>query len=651
MQHSQVVPSAVKDTAVDQAMDRAIAHLRSRQLETGALPGDYGGPMFLLPMYVGTCYGLGIELDEPTRAGMARYLANTQREDGSWGLHVEGEGHVFTTALNYVAWRLLGAGPDESSLQQARLWLHAHGDARAAAPWGKFFLSLLGLHEYEGMNPVPPELWLLPYGVPVNPARMWCHTRMVYLPMSYLYGHRVQRPLDDTLRALREELYDEPYERIDWAASRNHVYEGDAYRPTSQVMNAVNRVLLQHERKPLLRERALSEVLEQVRREDRNTDYVCLGPISKLFHMWVWDHASPGGEEFQRHLERLPEYLYEGDDGIKMQGYHSSQLWDTSFAAQAVVDAGRAEQEQAFLAEAHRFVDAAQVLQDVVDRKRCYRDPTAGGWGFSDRTNGWVVSDCTAEGLKAALKLASVVSDPIARPRLEAAVDLLLWMQTDDGGWASYEPPRGPAWLEALNPSNCFGDIMIDYSYVECTASSIEALTAFREQYPGARDEEIAAAVARGRDYLLARQRSDGSFEGSWGVCFTYGTWFGIAGLRAAGLGSDHPAVQAACRFLQSKQLADGGWGELAEGNRTLQYVHADAGSAVQTSWALLGLIEGGLRDSDAVQRGVRFLLEQQREDGRWDHGPISGMFNKTCGIHYDNYARVFPLWALARGA
>ena len=31
-----------------------------------------------------------------------------------------------------------------------------------ADSWGKFFLALLGLYDYRGLNPVPPELWLLP---------------------------------------------------------------------------------------------------------------------------------------------------------------------------------------------------------------------------------------------------------------------------------------------------------------------------------------------------------------------------------------------------------------------------------------------------------------------------------------------------------
>jgi squalene cyclase len=47
------------------------------------------------------------------------------------------------------------------------------------------------------------------------------------------------------------------------------------------------------------------------------------------------------------------------------------------------------------------------------------------------------------------------------------------------------------------------------------------------------------------------------------------------------------------------------------------------------------------------VAAGVSFLVHRQREDGSYPAEHIAGMFNKTCAIHYDNYLKVFPLWAL----
>lgn len=36
----------------------------------------------------------------------------------------------------------------------------------------------------------------------------------------------------------------------------------------------------------------------------------------------------------RRHIPRIYDYLWVAEDGLKMQGYNGSQLWDTSFAVQ-----------------------------------------------------------------------------------------------------------------------------------------------------------------------------------------------------------------------------------------------------------------------------------------------------------------------------
>jgi squalene cyclase len=50
---------------------------------------------------------------------------------------------------------------------------------------------------------------------------------------------------------------------------------------------------------------------------------------------------------------------------------------------------------------------------------------------------------------------------------------------------------------------------------------------------------------------------------GSWGICFTYGTFFAIKGLALSGRTYENSdAIRKACSFLLSKQLHTGGWGE-----------------------------------------------------------------------------------------
>jgi squalene cyclase len=82
---------------------------------------------------------------------------------------------------------------------------------------------------------------------------------------------------------------------------------------------------------------------------------------------------------------------------------------------------------------------------------------------------------------------------------------------------------------------------------------------------------------------LMTSHNIEGSWEGMWGICFTYGTWFGIEGLIDAGFAQDHPAVTKACEYLLSKQQDDGGWGETFMSCVTREYVQHPQSQVVNT--------------------------------------------------------------------
>lgn len=57
--------------------------------------------------------------------------------------------------------------------------------------------------------------------------------------------------------------------------------------------------------------------------------------------------------------------------------------------------------------------------------------------------------------------------------------------------------------------------------------------------------------------------KNDAYRYGNWGVCFTYGTWFAMGGLTAAGKTYNNcQAIRNAVDFLLKSQRSDGGWGE-----------------------------------------------------------------------------------------
>ena len=116
--------------------------------------------MFLLPGLVIAWYVTETAVPTPFATEIKRYLfARQNPEDGGWGLHIEGDSSVFGTAMNYVVLRLLGAIEEDKRMIQARGKLHELGGAVNGPHWAKFWLSVLGVMEWETVNPVPPELW------------------------------------------------------------------------------------------------------------------------------------------------------------------------------------------------------------------------------------------------------------------------------------------------------------------------------------------------------------------------------------------------------------------------------------------------------------------------------------------------------------
>lgn len=61
-----------------------------------------------------------------------------------------------------------------------------------------------------------------------------------------------------------------------------------------------------------------------------------------------------------RHIPRLYDFLWVAEDGMKMQGYNGSQLWDTTFAVQAICATGLAHEFTNCLQRAHHYVDTTQ---------------------------------------------------------------------------------------------------------------------------------------------------------------------------------------------------------------------------------------------------------------------------------------------------
>uniref|UniRef100_A0A670I5I1 Terpene cyclase/mutase family member n=1 Tax=Podarcis muralis TaxID=64176 RepID=A0A670I5I1_PODMU len=547
-------------------------------------------PKLRLSTILMSCYAAKISLPEEVERELLRYILSKQLPDGGWGLHLKEQSTVFGTTFSYIAIRILGLGPDHPDVVRARINLHKKGGALGIPNLGKVWLAIMNLYSWEGMNSPFPELWLFPTWLPGHPSTYWCHARHITLAMSYCYATRLTVEEDELIQSLREEIYVEDFSTIDWPAQRNNIYEADLHSA----------------------------------------------------HSWMLDAAFATFNLYER--------------------YHF-----TSFRKQAIAEMYEQIKADDIFSNAtnstfhvliSRYADGADspIVDNPPNYQRYYRQMNKGGFPFSNRENDWIVSDCTAEAMRTLMLLEEkcpFIEDHVAPQRLFDAVNVILSMRNSDGGFASYETRRGSRLLEIMNSSEIYADCMVDHTYIECTSSVMQGLKHFGKRFPNHREDEISDTLNKALQYCRNMQKADGSWLGRWGVCFTYGTWFGLEAFACMGYiyrgGEACKEVTKACEFLVSKQMEDGGWGEEFESYRFRKYIQHTVSQIHQTSWALLGLMAVRYPDVRVLERGIQVLIDRQTSIGEWPQGDIATAFYKAGTLHYNAYRIIFPIFTLAR--
>lgn len=631
-----------------QALDLGIRALLAQQDEDGSWEGECIWSAMLAAEYVLTWHLLGKDISQVRRRRILLHFDRMRLPSGVWGLSEVGEPSLFVTTLVYVAARTLGVPADHDLLAPTRAFFDSEGGVLEIPSWGKFWLALLGLYDWGGVNPVAPELWAMPRWAPIHPSRYYCHTRLIYVAMAVLYARRVQPRVTSLTLELRKELFPQGFDRIDFAKARNRLREGDLWEKPNvllrggyDVLRIVDRARSARDRKSLL-----DELRTLIRWELRSTNHTAISPVSGLLDILALWVENPDDADAAKAVEQFDCWIWEDDeDGFRVAGARSA-IWDTSFAVQALGEAREHEAARAAVRQGIRFLESQQIRTSFHGYRENHRTDPRGGYPVSWVWHGWPVSDCTAEAILSRLEASGASDDDVV-----LAAEFILRSQGADGGFGSYEARRAPFSIEWLNPAEMFGDSMAETGYVECTASCIAALAAIAAKRPHLIQSKLPAireAIDRGGNAIRRKQRSSGAWPAAWGIRFIYGTWFGVRGLLASGAPPTDPAVRKACRWLKSLQRADGSWGERLE-PKVDAYVASEVGQVVQTAWALLTLAEADDPDFSALERAASFLARSQLGNGQWPRQDPHGLFHRTARLEYTLYRSYFPLWALAK--
>jgi squalene-hopene/tetraprenyl-beta-curcumene cyclase len=298
------------------------------------------------------------------------------------------------------------------------------------------------------------------------------------------------------------------------------------------------------------------------------------------------------------------------------------------------------------VAAARRGVDWLLPLQerevkgDWADRRPEVRP---GGWAFQYRNAHYPDLDDTAVVVMAMDRARHDFSAGDGYDEaIDRGVEWIAGMQSRNGGWAAFDVDNIDLYLNNIP----FADhgALLDPPTADVSARCIGMLA----QLGCSADSPQLQAALR---YLEREQLADGSWFGRWGVNYIYGTWSVLCALNAAGVPPTATCVAKAANLLVAIQNLDGGWGEDCSSYKLDYRGYEPAPSnASQTAWALLGLMAAGQVDHPAVARGIAHLQKTQDASGLWPQDAYTGGgFPRVFYLRYHGYPKFFPLWALAR--
>jgi len=157
---TQGLPDLPHAKTPQQAAENGVSFLGKVQLPSGQWASECGGPLFMLSCVVIAWYVTNTPIPPEYAVEIKRYLFGRQHpEEGGWGWHVEARSSNLGTALNYVLLRILGASKDDPRMVRARKFLHSLGGAVYGPSMSKFWLSVLGVMEWDCVSPFLPEVW------------------------------------------------------------------------------------------------------------------------------------------------------------------------------------------------------------------------------------------------------------------------------------------------------------------------------------------------------------------------------------------------------------------------------------------------------------------------------------------------------------
>jgi len=573
------------------------------------------------------------EIDDALEARMADYIRQTQADEhGGWPLYYGGAFNISATVKAYWALKIVGDDIDAPHMVRAREAILQHGGAAKCNVLTRFYLALFGQVPWRAVPCMPVELMLLPQWFPFHISKISYWSRTTLVPMTVLAALRARaenpRGID-----VNELFVTPPDEEKNYQVNPTGSFWGECFLWLDRVLHRTERFFPKSTRRRAI-DAAMRFITERLNGEDG------IGAIFPpmiftvlSFKMLGYPKDHPDVVTAKKAILKLMDL---SGETAYMQPC-ASPVWDTALIAHAMIEAGE-ERDGEVMGRAFDWLASKQVLKTVGDYAAWKPQVRPGGWAFQYNNDYYPDVDDTAVAVMGLDRNGA----PRFRQAIDRAVEWVLGMQSKNGGWGAFDADNTYYYLNHIP----FADhgALLDPPTSDVTARCVGMLAQLG--YPSTHP-----AIVRAVDFLKAEQEANGSWFGRWGTNYIYGTWSVLHALNAVGEDASQPYIQKAVAWLKSVQREDGGWGEDCA---TYWTEHKDAparaSTASQTAWAVLGLLAAGEVRSEAVARGINYLLSAPRQGGHWDEKWYTAVgFPRIFYLKYHGYSHYFPLWALAR--
>lgn len=606
--------------------------LGMQEPEQGYWADELEADSTLTSEYIMLRYFLG-KVDRQKQAKAVQYLRDTQLPDGGWAIYHGGPSEISASIKAYFALKLAGVSPHEPFMQKAREGILAKGGVQRANVFTKIALALFGQFDWRGIPTMPTEIIFLPRWFYFNLYEVSYWSRAVIVPLLIIFAFRPLCRIPSELGI--EELYVEPKDQI-----KEYFKKDPRWFGWKNFFLVVDRVLKVYDRiVPLdLRRRAIQKAEDWMITHMQGEGG--LGAIYPAMANSIIALTSLGyGTDHPavlRAFRQIEQLEIEDESRLHLQPC-VSPIWDTCLTLNALIEAGLPEDHPLLVQGSHWMLSKQVKTEGDWKVKAPAGEP--GGWYFQFENEFYPDVDDTAVVLMALSKI-KLPDEEAKRKEMARGFQWVLALQSHDGGWGAYD--RDNCRLVLNNIPFADHGALLDPSTCDVTGRCLEAMgfLGYDPAYPPA-----AAAIRFIRD----QQEPEGCWYGRWGVNYIYGTWSVLASLRAIGEDLKQGYIQRAVDWIKKVQNPDGGWGESCQSYADPKTKGQGKSTPSQTAWALMALFNANLLEDPAVDRGIEFLLKNQKRDGSWEEKEFTGTgFPRVFYLRYHMYCKYFPLWALS---